>query len=220
MTHCTHTTAGCSYPGGECHGACLADCDAIPLKPKALPTLIGLVGSAGCGKDTVRQILEQDHGYTGFAFADPLRAMIKALLHHCGHTSEWMDNRLMKEQPIPNLGASYRHLAQTLGTEWAHQCMGRDFWIRCADASFQLAKRRGERHIVFSDVRFQPEADWVRQRGGVLWRIHRPQAEPVHPHVSESAGRLIDCDLTLDNSGTLQQLWSKVHDAAMGRIAA
>lgn len=187
---------------------------------RVLPHLIGLVGPAGCGKDTVRQILEQDHGYTGLAFADPLRAMIEALLRQVGQTTDWMTDRQLKETEIPGLGASYRHLAQTLGTEWAHQCLGRGFWIRCAELALQHARERGARRIVLSDVRFATEAAWIKEQGGQLWRIHRPQAAPVREHVSESAGQLIECDLAIYNGGSLEQLWSKVYDAAMGRIMA
>ena len=70
--------------------------------------------------------------------------------------------------------------------------------------------------LVFSDVRFQSEVDWIRQRGGTLWRIERPQAVPVREHVSESAGKLLECDLTIDNSGSIDELWSRVYDAVMG----
>lgn len=198
-----------------------------PTPQKQSRRLIGLVGPAGAGKDTVREILVRSHDYTGLAFADPLRAMLRPLIERFVDgtgpvkTAHWyMMDRLGKETEIPGMGASYRHLAQTLGTEWAHQCIGRNFWIRCAEAALQQdIERRVVSRLVFSDVRFQSEADWIRQRGGVLWRIDRPQAAPVREHVSESAGQLIECDLTLDNSGCINELWSRVYEAVIGSTA-
>lgn len=195
-----------------------------PASHRKANRLIGLVGPAGAGKDTVREILVQSHDYTGLAFADPLRAMLRPLIERFVDgtdpvkTAHWyMTDRLGKETEIPGMGASYRHLAQTLGTEWARQCMGADFWTRCAEASVQREiKRCGVTRLVFSDVRFQSEVDWIRQRGGTLWRIERPQAVPVREHVSESAGKLLECDLTIDNSGSIDELWSRVYDAVMG----
>ena len=43
-------------------------------------TIIGLVGAAGVGKDTVRQMLEENFDFAGIAFADPMRDMLGALL--------------------------------------------------------------------------------------------------------------------------------------------
>lgn len=218
---CPHLTAGCGFPTGECLGACLADNANPPARRiPTHPRLIGLIGPAGCGKDTVRHILVTHHGYAGTAFAEPLRVMVRALFLQLGISHSYIDNRDFKETTIPELGFSYRHLIQTLGTEWAHQCLGQSFWIRCAELLRVQAQLSRYQRVVFSDVRFQTEAAWIREQGGVLWRIRRPQVAPVRDHISETACQAIEADLTLDNSGSLEQLWSHVDNAAMGRSHA
>ena len=174
------------------------------------PHLIGLTGRAGSGKDTVREQLVQCHGYTGMALADPIRAMLRALLVASGTGPEWMTDRALKEQPIPAIGASYRHLAQTLGTEWGRS-IAPDLWLRIADGYMRDIQRETFCHMKFviSDVRFPNEAAWVRAQGGEVWHINRPGIEPVREHASERVEQITP-DRTIDNAGTLEELAAEV----------
>ena len=167
--------------------------------------IIGLTGTAGSGKDTVRAMLEDHFGFTGLAFADPIRAMVGALLKETEAGPEWMTDRVLKESTIPAIGTSYRHLAQTLGTEWGRS-IEPEFWLRIARARVQALQDRGERCIVISDVRFTNEAEWIHALGGQVWRISRLSAEPVRPHASELISHITP-DRTIDNSGTVEHLW-------------
>lgn len=171
--------------------------------------IIGLTGLAGTGKDTVRRILEEDFGADGIAFADPIRDMIGALLTESGYSTEWMYERDKKETPIPGLGTSYRHLAQTLGTEWGRS-ISADFWLRIAKARADALKANGARLLVVSDVRFPNETAWIKEQGGEVWCIAREQATPVRDHPSESLVDVLEPDRFIDNSGTVEDLWCAV----------
>lgn len=170
------------------------------------PNIIGLMGPAGSGKDTVREILAK-HGYYGFAFADPIREMLKPLLLACGVGLNWMTDRALKEQPMPVLGVSYRQLAQTLGTEWA-RAQAPDFWLRIAAASMMEVSIStfGPPCFVISDVRFPNEAEWIRHLGGQIWRIDRADVEPVRRHTSEALIDRIEPDFVLENNGSVDDL--------------
>lgn len=181
------------------------------------PLIIGLVGLAGSGKDTVAGILqghwEQDDIQSACtAFADPIRSMCRDLLLHAGvqGPDRYLFNRELKETVIPEIGASYRHMAQTLGTEWGQQCLGRDVWIRVLDKRLQIYRERDVTHFVIPDVRFTVEADWLRAQGGVIWRIERPGVAPVREHVSETGMAAIRADRVIDNDGTFEQLRATV----------
>jgi len=91
--------------------------------------LIGLTGPAGSGKDTVARLLCEQHGFVQMAFADPLRAMLKAGL---GLTDEELHRRDLKEAPLEWLGKSPRQLLQTLGTEWGRQHVHPHLWLELA----------------------------------------------------------------------------------------
>ncbi len=182
------------------------------------PTLIGLIGPAGSGKDTVRRMLE-DLNFTGLAFADPIRQMLRELLLSNGIDDAYIDDRDLKEAPIPQLGVSYRQLAQTLGTEWGRSLLHKDFWLRLAAAYMQSLMQEGlASRFVISDVRFENEAAWIREHGGQIWRIERPGLAPVRVHASETGIRDIAVDLVIDNGGDLVQLADRVQDA-LGALA-
>ena len=174
--------------------------------------LIGLTGHAGSGKDTVRAFMEQE-GFVGLAFADGIRGMLRELLTSAGIDDAYIDERALKEAIIPEVGVSYRHMAQSLGTEWGRN-LRRDFWLRITAAFVVDQMNAGETHFVISDVRFANEAEWVRSKGGQIWRIHREGPASVRPHVSESGVDSIKPHRTIHNNGTPEQL----HEAVMAAL--
>lgn len=174
---------------------------------KSKPIIIGLSGYAGTGKDTVREILE-NAGFVGFAFADPIRSMLRELLTSNGISDQFIDDREFKEQIIPEIGVSYRQMAQTLGTEWGRMLQP-DLWLRLAGAYMADVERNtwnDTSAFVISDVRFVNEAAWVRAHGGMIWRVIRPGTTPVRQHISEQELTLFDADHTIINDGGLEDL--------------
>lgn len=169
------------------------------------PLLIGLTGYAGSGKDTVREILEHRHEIDGLAFADPIRDMLTALFDTCGVDTDWMTDRERKEKPIPEIGASYRTLAQQLGTEWG-RAIDPDLWLKIAAAKIAMYRKYDSKGVVISDVRFPNEAAWIKAQGGVIWRIIRPGVEPVRAHASEDMIASLPYDYVIDNRSTIDNL--------------
>lgn len=181
--------------------------------------LIGLAGLAGAGKDTVRNMLEEEHDFTGIAFADPIRNMVGALLADNGFSTKWMFERHLKEQPVDGLDLSYRHLAQTLGTEWGRHLQA-DFWLRIAQSRIEHHRKTGARKFVISDVRFVNETQWIKDQGGEVWLIKRPGIAAVRDHESERQIAEITADRVIDNSGSIEDLWTFVNDVLWDRSAA
>lgn len=181
------------------------------------PRIIGLTGQAATGKDTVRYMLEEDHGFDGLAFADPIRQMIGELLTSNGFDTVWMYDRDHKECPIPGLGASYRELAQRLG-DWG-RAIHPDFWVNIAANFVSELQQRGDHLIIISDVRFVNEARWIREAGGQIWRLERPGVASVRDHESERQVAQVLADHTIHNTGTMEDLWCQV-TALVGEVTA
>lgn len=177
------------------------------------PTIIGLTGYAGSGKDTVRSILVRRHEYDGLAFADPIREMLGGLLESCGVSETWMTERELKEREIPAIGASYRQLAQLLGTEWGRS-IHPDFWLKIAAAKIDMYRSFGSKGVVISDCRFPNEAAWIRANGGRIWNIVRPGLEPVRAHASEDLIASLPYDYVIYNKGAIDDL-PKAIEAAL-----
>ncbi len=183
-----------------------------------LPPVIGLTGAAGAGKDTVTSIIQSVAPYCPLSFADPIRAMLSALLIYADETQDYLIKRELKEAKIPGIGASYRELAQTLGTEWGRiQIPG--LWINIASARMAGIAEQNDifgsdypARFVISDVRFPDEAEFIRQRGGVIWRVVRPGTEPVRQHISEAGALTIEPDACVPNHGTPADLRAQVAD--------
>lgn len=170
--------------------------------------LIGMTGRAGSGKDTAADYLAKAHRFMPLAFASPLRMMLQAGL---GLTEEHF-SQAQKNTPIAWLGKSPRELMQTLGTEWGRNLVSPSVWI---DAASRELDALSGLDVVFTDVRFQNEANMIRQHGGIIVRMVRLEARPVHSHVSEAGITLTEGDREIYNNSTLFDLYDKL-DAVVG----
>ena len=182
--------------------------------------LIGLAGAAGCGKTTVAEHLRDRHKFFEMALADPLYDMVAALT---GLPKDHLKSRSVKEETIEWAGRSPRQLLQLLGTEFGRAILGDDIWIkslfRRIDAT-QAAmtaywKKPVECHFAVADVRFDNEAQAIRERGGVVWRIVRPWQEKIGGDHSSEAGISAGlCNDTIVNDADVKALTRAV-DAAL-----
>lgn len=163
--------------------------------------LIGLTGPARSGKDSTGEVLQRRGGFYRYAITKPLKAMLECL--GVG-LDDWSDAK--KELDIPWLGAgvSPRYLAQTLGTEWGRNLVHRDLWLLLAQRWTETLAP--DERVVVTDVRFDNEADWIRESGGELWHIQRTDRTEVLKHSSENGVRRFDCDRVVSNNGTLEEL--------------
>lgn len=165
--------------------------------------LIGLTGKAGAGKDTVADYLVE-RGFAKVSFADPIKQMLCALMDVGKH--QWED-RLWKERPV-FMGHSPRYLAQTLGTEWGRKLVHNKIWIK-------LALEEADRYnkAIITDVRFDNEAQAIRDHGGVVIQVLRPGHEATE-HTAHSSESGVDPDLigrTIMNDRRLKDLALEIH---------
>ncbi len=168
--------------------------------------MIGLSGEAGCGKDTLAEQFVLHDVYEQYRFADPIKNML-AQFHI--RPDVWEDHD-RKETVIPWLGKSPRFLAQTLGTEWGRDLIHPDVWVLFAMGRWNVVNAGKDGRMVISDVRFQNEAKWITQAGGILVKIERPDNDHEMDnaaHASEAGG--IPGHVTVTNGGTKDDLRKK-----------
>lgn len=188
------------------------------------PIVVGLTGAAGSGKDTAAEfmvdLLRKGHRCNAvrWAFADALRQMLLPIVPPL-----YMHDRRLKEQPVPGLGVSYRMLAQTLGTEWGRNLIAQDLWVRIMDNRLarlvEMTQHSPPIVVVVSDVRFPNELRWIRERGGHLVRITRPDAAEVRAHESELHTAEFATDQRISNDSSLPVLQARV-DLCLQKLQA
>ena len=112
-----------------------------------------------------------------------------------------------KEVPIEPWGISPRKIYQLLGTE-----VGRGIdpaiWIKNAE---MFIKSVPGFTVVITDVRFDNEALWIHNRGGVVINIVRDQDDiKENKHSSEGGLKPDSIDLTIYNNGTIEDMCNEV----------
>lgn len=147
------------------------------------PPVIGLAGRKRSGKDTTADLLHKIALEIGerterIAFADPMRDGVKAMF---GIDAADVPDR---EAPL-FMGRSYRHIMQTLGTEWGRNQIHPNVWTEVALARTRAAISAGK-VVLITDVRMANEAEMIRKLGGEVWRVENPRLPPPDDtHVSE-----------------------------------
>lgn len=175
-----------------------------------MKTIIALAGKAGSGKNTVAEILDQEIlDCVTFAFADRIKWGLDAMLDVNLNDM----TREEKEAVVPHLAAlgpiTPRYLAQTLGAEWGRS-IHPDLWVHLL--AQDIAQSTTPVAII-TDCRFPNEVRWVKSQGGEVWWIERDGIAAVRAHASENSIGPQDCDRTIANLGTLEDLAITVEQA-------
>ena len=134
------------------------------------------------GKSTLAEALIYERGFTRIKMADGLKAMLRGLLAYQGLNDEGITRRIegsAKGEASPWLsGHTPRYAMQTLGTQWARDCMGEDFWVEVASSKIHTSIASGI-PVVIDDIRFENEYDMVQGFSmGLMVKITRPDADP------------------------------------------
>lgn len=171
--------------------------------PNNRDMLIGLGYKKGAGKDTAAEYLVKEHGFTQLAYADPLK---RGCMEVFGLTKEQVYGS-QKEAEDEFWEVTPRHILQFVGTDLLREQFDPDIWIK------SLMKRVGDhsgKRIVVSDMRFVNETEAIKNAGGIAVRVDRDTGrQDAHKSETELDG-YDGFDYVLDNSGTLEDLYSRV----------
>jgi hypothetical protein len=163
--------------------------------------IIGLSGYARSGKDTVAQYLASTYDFSQYSFAEPIKKAVYTLNPKIDKRTHYAD--IVDEYGLEAAKSAHpeiRRLLQVFGTEVGRKMFGENFWVDLC-----LNNIRSERAVI-SDVRFPNEAEAIRNKGGFVYRINRPNIEAVNTHISETALDDFEFDEVITNSGTLYDL--------------
>lgn len=179
--------------------------------------LVGIHGNAGAGKDTASDWMVQEiknYVVGSFSFAENLKGACSQIF---GIPFENFSDPATKNVKNSFWNKTPRELAQFVGTELFRKNFGEDIWIKSLEVL--LSCYQDIECAIITDVRFQNEADWIIDNGGILLHLTRPGADGkvgIQNHASE-AGIKTPQDWYakglvwhIDNSGTLEELYRKL----------
>lgn len=172
--------------------------------------IIGITGPARIGKDTAAHFIKGKMPiYQLASFADPIKEMLRVGL---GISSSQLYGD-HKEDIDPRYGVSTRYLMQTLGTEWGRNLIGQDIWV---NAMLEHINQSNDGHFIIPDVRFESEAVMIRD-SGILIHIQGTHGLDSD-HVSENGVNIFREDITVDNSGTIDDYYLKLDKMLRKRL--
>ena len=171
--------------------------------------LIALTGAAKSGKSTIAKYLSKGTDSRYGTHVPFVRARfsgtLKKMLMQITDVTEDMIEGSLKEEPQEIFGGrTPREVMQTLGTEWGRDSVYSKIWLDSWERSVCDLT-----YVVVEDLRYLNEAELVKNRGGEIWRIKRPDYQ-CNGHISETEMEGIDPDLTIRNSGSLGELHAMI----------
>jgi hypothetical protein len=164
--------------------------------------IIGLNGGMGVGKSTAFEILKKHFIHVKLIkFAQPLYDM-----------QEFVYDRIKSVHTRPEDFVKDRKLLQWLGTDWGRDTISKTLWVDLWKAAAKQAHHEGYAVIVCDDVRFDNEAEAIRQAGGVVLSITSEAAKARITTANGIAGHKSEAGISPDlihfsiaNDGTLEQ---------------
>lgn len=175
--------------------------------------LIGLVGKAGAGKDTVADYLIAAHGFEKLSFAAALKAAVLALNPKVGFGPPIDGSPAQQVFRVADVVArdgwdtakreipEVRRLLQVMGTEVGRQILGENVWVGLVARQIEPRK-----NYVITDVRFPNEVQFVRSLVGTVVQITRPNNPHAIAATHASEQLEVQPDFVLSNDGSLAQL--------------
>lgn len=177
--------------------------------------LIGLLGQKRSGKDTSADYYVLKKGFIKRAFADPLKEMIKPMFQF-SHDQLYGE---FKEKVDERWNVSPRQVLQFVGTDLVRKNIhnllpevGNNFWVKNFSLWYEKHNNKWK-NVVVSDVRFQNEADKIKELGGIIIKIERPDLKSTDSHESESGIDAVEgVDFIVKNDGGLEDLYCKLDE--------
>lgn len=173
--------------------------------------LVGIHGAIGSGKDVAAAHLCRTRGFTRVAYGDALKEEVARILRRplAAYAKEHPRYRFLGEDEavarlIQDKPQVVRALIQAWGTE-LRRAEAPGYWVE------KLRRRtEGLDRIVVPDVRFENEAAFVRESGGYLLKVVRPD-HTWDDHASErDLDGWTNWDVVILNDGTVADLEAKV----------
>lgn len=175
--------------------------------------IVGIIGKAGAGKDTIGEFLIEHYAFKNISLADRLKACVQVMFMVDDYT---MHNRDAREKPLKDFPEwSVRKLLQFVGTELFRNNFDQDIWVKLLKKQIRESESN---LIVVTDVRFPNEIEGIMEMSNsedvevYFIKVFRDGKDGhdvgIDNHASEKYD--LDGDYIINNNGTILELYDKV----------
>lgn len=202
--------------------------------------LIAIASSKQQGKSSITNFLVKNHDFISYSFANPMKRGLQEMFGFTNEQlwgdeeeKEKIDDRwgISARRALQIVGTDLfqfdiqNHLKPE---EQGFKDIGRKIWVhkfklwlketeRIHKLNFIESKVAGlingeipELRIVVDDLRFIHEYNEIKNLGGEIWRVTRPNKGNIDNHLSETEHNAIKEDKLLINDGSLEELYEKI----------
>ncbi len=178
--------------------------------------LIGITGYKRSGKDTAGEYFIE-LGYIKYAFAGPLKKACQEIFMFTDEQTEGND----KEKLDNRWNISARKVFQRFGTEIFRENLAdfypemenikENFWAYRFKIWYEnQLKINKDIKIVVTDVRFDNEANIIKELGGIIIKVERKNKKNLDQHKSETSIEKIKCDYLVKNDSNIENYYKKL----------
>jgi len=177
--------------------------------------LIGITGKARAGKDTLATYF-LERGWQRIAFADHLKKVTALIAQE---PEALYFDEVTKEERSPSLRMPRRRALQNVG-KGMRDALGENIWVNIALNKWKLS---GHVPAVTTDVRYDNEAQIIKDQGGIIIQVLRPDnvglTGEAAQHESERGVATNLLDFVVVNDGDINELLGRaeyIHNAVWG----
>lgn len=197
-----------------------------PRSYSSYERIVGLSGKKQSGKSTVADHLVHHHNFIEMPFAGSLKEFCCRVFLF---SDQQVYDPVLKETVDPRWGTSPRKILQYVGTEVFRTSLLRKLpnldvgpygiWEKSADIYIREFMHPHFTRLIFSDVRFQDEIDYINSLQGTLIKIvredpqkttHTSETTQTTQHASETSLDSVVFANVVQNNNTLDHLYRQV----------
>jgi len=165
--------------------------------------IIGLVGRARSGKDTVASILQElypSYAFTVVRLSAPIKEAARALFQFTDSQIEGAEKELVDTR----WNITPRHVFQTI-TETTMKAMGVDFFTRVLYERYDKGLLGS--NIIIPDIRYDHDIQEIQKRNGIVFKIERSN-NPVRYECEDHLDKYTSADglVVISNDGDMDML--------------
>ncbi len=186
--------------------------------------IIGIAGLKNSGKSSfakeIREVLTGvcKKSVHNAPFARALKEMCETLFGEAAwYGTDAEKNTIFPfwEEQLGELFKSPRRILQTMGTDIFREHVHKDFWLMVQKKYLLDVRNFGAQVAIIDDVRFENEADFIREHDGLMFHVRRNNILPNNDQHASEKGVVVKHGDHLFNFNSLEEMKTAAHNIVM-----